>query len=46
LIFAYDGGRGAGGTGSILVDDKKIGEAKIGKTKAMCLGWMKPLMLA
>ena len=36
--FAYDGGRGAGGTGSIFLDDKKIGEGKIAKTHSNTFG--------
>ena len=36
--FAYDGGRGAGGTGSIFLDDKKIGEGKIAKTQSYVFG--------
>ncbi|WP_411728031.1 hypothetical protein [Methyloglobulus sp.] len=36
--FAYDGGRGAGGTGSIFLDGKKIGEGKIGKTHSNIFG--------
>lgn len=32
--FAYDGGRGAGGTGSIFLDGTKIGEGKIAKTQS------------
>jgi len=36
--FAYDGGRGAGGTGSIFLDDKKIGEGKIAKTQSYMFG--------
>ena len=30
LEFIYDGGHGAGGTASIFLNDKKIGEGKIG----------------
>lgn len=36
--FAYDGGRGGGGTGSILLDGKKIGEGRIEKTNAFTFG--------
>jgi arylsulfatase len=32
--FAYEGGRGAGGTGSIFLDGKKIAEGKIAKTQS------------
>jgi arylsulfatase A-like enzyme len=36
--LAYDGGRGAGGIGTILVDGKKIGEGRIEKTNASTFG--------
>jgi len=36
--FAYDGGRGAGGTGSIFLDGKKITEGKIAKTHSNTFG--------
>lgn len=36
--FAYDGGRGGGGTGSILLDGQKIGEGRIEKTNAFTFG--------
>jgi arylsulfatase len=36
--FAYEGGRGAGGTGTILLDGKKIGEGKITHTNANTFG--------
>jgi arylsulfatase len=37
--FAYDGGgRGAGGTGTISMDGKKIGEGKIAKTNSNTFG--------
>jgi arylsulfatase len=36
--FAYEGGRGGGGIGSIYVDDKKIAEGKIGKTNSNTFG--------
>ena len=36
--FAYEGGRGAGGVGTIYLDDKKIGEGKIGKTNSNTFG--------
>ncbi len=32
LDFAYDGGRGAGGTARIYLDGTKVGEGRIGKT--------------
>jgi len=36
--FDYEGGRGAGGTGVISLDGKKIGEGKIGKTASNTFG--------
>jgi hypothetical protein len=36
--FAYDGGRGAGGTGIIYLDGNKIAEGKIGKTNSNTFG--------
>jgi arylsulfatase len=36
--LAYDGGRGAGGQGTILLDGKKIGEGRIEKTNASTFG--------
>ncbi len=36
--FNYEGGRGAGGTGIISLDGKKIGEGKIGKTNSNTFG--------
>jgi hypothetical protein len=34
--FAYDGGGlGKGGTGTLFINDKKVGEGKIPKTQAM-----------
>jgi arylsulfatase len=36
--FAYEGGRGGGGTGTIYLDDKKIGEGKIAKTNSNTFG--------
>jgi arylsulfatase len=36
--FAYEGGRGGGGTGTIYLDGKKIGEGKIGKTNSNTFG--------
>ncbi|MDP1667340.1 MAG: arylsulfatase [Methylobacter sp.] len=38
LDFAYDGGRGAGGTASIYLDGAKVGEGKIGKTASNVFG--------
>ena len=38
LDFAYDGGRGAGGTASIYLDGAKVGEGKIGKTHSNVFG--------
>jgi arylsulfatase len=38
LDFAYDGGRGAGGTATISMDGTKIGEGKIGKTNSNTFG--------
>ncbi len=32
--FAYDGGRGGGGNGTIYVNDQKVGEGRIGHTQA------------
>jgi arylsulfatase A-like enzyme len=36
--FAYDGGRGAGGVGTILLDGNKIGEGRVGKTNYNTFG--------
>jgi hypothetical protein len=36
--FAYDGGRGGGGTGIIYLDGNKIAEGKIGKTNSNTFG--------
>jgi arylsulfatase len=36
--FAYDGGRGAGGKGSLYLDGKKVGEGKIAKTHSNTFG--------
>ncbi len=36
--FAYEGGRGAGGTGMLSLDGKKIGEGKIAHTNANTFG--------
>ncbi len=36
--FAYEGGRGAGGTGTIYLDDAKIGEGKITHTNSNTFG--------
>jgi len=36
--FAYEGGRGAGGTGTIYMDGNKIGEGKIVKTNSNTFG--------
>lgn len=36
--FAYEGGRGGGGMGTIYLDDKKIGEGKIAKTNSNTFG--------
>ncbi len=36
--FTYDGGRGAGGTGSIYLNGNKIGEGRIGNTNANTFG--------
>jgi arylsulfatase len=36
--FVYDGGQGGGGTGSILLDGKKIGEGRIERTNAFTFG--------
>jgi arylsulfatase A-like enzyme len=38
LDFAYDGGRGAGGTATISMDGAKIGEGKIAKTNSNTFG--------
>jgi len=38
LDFAYDGGRGAGGTATISMDGTKIGEGKIAKTNSNTFG--------
>ena len=36
--FAYDGGRGAGGIGTLSIDGQKVGEGKIGKTNSNTFG--------
>jgi len=36
--FAYEGGRGGGGTGSLYLDEKKIGEGRIAKTNSNTFG--------
>jgi|APMed6443717190_1056831.scaffolds.fasta_scaffold04299_4 arylsulfatase len=36
--FSYEGGRGAGGTGTISLDGVKIGEGKIGNTNSNTFG--------
>jgi arylsulfatase A-like enzyme len=36
--FTYDGGRGAGGKGSLYLDGKKVGEGKIAKTHSNTFG--------
>jgi arylsulfatase len=36
--LAYDGGRGAGGKGTILLDGRKIGEGRIERTNASSFG--------
>ncbi|MBL7850923.1 MAG: arylsulfatase [Cyclobacteriaceae bacterium] len=36
--FAYDGGRGAGGTATLMLDGQKIGEGKITHTNANTFG--------
>ena len=36
--FAYEGGRGAGGIGTLSIDGQKVGEGKIGKTNANTFG--------
>ncbi|NTV84599.1 MAG: arylsulfatase, partial [Bacteroidales bacterium] len=36
--FAYEGGRGGGGTGTLYLDEKKIGEGKIAKTNSNTFG--------
>jgi hypothetical protein len=36
--FAYEGGRGGGGTGTIMLDDVKIAEGKIAKTNSNTFG--------
>jgi arylsulfatase A-like enzyme len=38
LDFAYEGGRGGGGTATISVDGNKIGEGKIAKTNSNTFG--------
>lgn len=38
LDFAYEGGRGGGGTATLLMDDNKIGEGRIGKTNSNTFG--------
>jgi len=40
--FAYEGGRGAGGTGSIYLDGAKAGEGKIAKTISNVFGLDEP----
>lgn len=36
--FAYEGGRGGGGTGTISLDGRKIAEGKIAKTNSNTFG--------
>jgi arylsulfatase len=36
--FAYDGGRGGGGTGTLSIDGQKVGEGKIAKTNSNTFG--------
>ena len=36
--FEYEGGRGAGGMGTLYVDDRKVGSGKIGKTNSNTFG--------
>ncbi|MGB4771034.1 MAG: arylsulfatase [Chitinophagaceae bacterium] len=36
--FNYDGGRGGGGMGTLLVDGKKIGEGRVERTNASAFG--------
>jgi len=36
--FVYDGGRGGGGVGTILLDGKKIGEGRVERTNASTFG--------
>lgn len=36
--FAYDGGRGAGGTGTIFIDGEKVAEGKIANTNSNTFG--------
>jgi arylsulfatase len=36
--FAYDGGRGGGGTGTLYLDGNKIGEGRIGNTNSNTFG--------
>jgi arylsulfatase len=38
FTFAYDGGRGAGGTGTLTLNGKKIGEGRIEKTNSNTFG--------
>jgi arylsulfatase len=38
LDFAYDGGRGGGGTGTLSIDGQKVGEGRIGRTNANTFG--------
>jgi arylsulfatase len=38
MDFAYEGGRGGGGTATISMDGSKIGEGKIGKTNSNTFG--------
>ncbi len=38
LDFAYEGGRGGGGTGTLFLDDAKIGEGKIAHTNSNTFG--------
>ncbi|MBL7865895.1 MAG: arylsulfatase [Cyclobacteriaceae bacterium] len=38
LDFAYEGGRGGGGTATILLDGNKIADGKIGKTNSNTFG--------
>jgi arylsulfatase len=36
--FAYDGGRGGGGTGTLSIDGQKVGEGRIAKTNSNTFG--------
>jgi arylsulfatase len=36
--FNYDGGRGGGGMGTLLIDGKKIGEGRVERTNASAFG--------